>query len=332
MPRPLRIEIHDGWYHVMNRGVSHKNIFKNDKHRLTFLDLLGEAASLFQIKIHSYCLMDNHYHLLIHTPQGNLSRAMRHINGIYTQRFNRMEKREGSLFRGRYKAILIDKDSYLTQVSRYIHLNPVAAKLCSKPDMYKWSSCQYYCKNKDNPSWLITKDTLLMMTGRKKKKAYKAFLQNGVNKEISKFYKKNHTSTILGDKLFREKYLDELQEEQIDAAKADYNRTRERPLMDTINTVCAKYFKISKDDLYKNSRGRVNYYRQIGMYACRQWSCETLQGIAKQYGCKSYANVGYAVNCVRKRLVNDYKLRKTIKELEKTVFLRWYGKYCQFDT
>jgi putative transposase len=129
MPRPLRLEYENAWYHVMNRGAARQDIYKNDQHRLLFLNLLKEASLYYNIEIHAYCLMDNHYHLLIHTPRGNLSQAMRHINGLYTQVFNRSEKIDGSLFRGRYKAILVEEDSYLLQVSRYIHLNPVTAGL-----------------------------------------------------------------------------------------------------------------------------------------------------------------------------------------------------------
>lgn len=98
------------------------------QHRTLFLEILSSATELFDIEIHAYCLMDNHHHLLIKTPRGNLSKAMRHINGLYTQRYNRLIKKDGPLFRGRYKALIVEKDAYLLQVSRYIHLNPVVAK------------------------------------------------------------------------------------------------------------------------------------------------------------------------------------------------------------
>src|ERR1700722_14362351 len=101
MPRPLRLEYEDAWYHVMNRGAGRKDIFKTDEHRNIFLDLLGQANKLFGAEFHAYCLMDNHYHLLIKTPRANLSRIMRHINGIYTQKFNQLLSRDGQLFRGR---------------------------------------------------------------------------------------------------------------------------------------------------------------------------------------------------------------------------------------
>src|ERR1700733_6569213 len=108
MPRPLRIEYEDAWYHVMNRGANHQPIFYTEVHREIFINLLKEISEKYFVEIHAFCLMDNHYHLLINTPLPNLSRAMRHLDGLYTQRFNIMEKRDGSLFRGRYKSILIE--------------------------------------------------------------------------------------------------------------------------------------------------------------------------------------------------------------------------------
>lgn len=133
MPRPLRIHFPNAWYHVMNRGAGGQKIFKNNIHRTMFLELLEECHRMFNLKICAYCLMDNHYHLLVSTPDANLSRVMRHINGVYTQKFNRLLKIDGPLFRGRYKAQLVDDDCYQLIVSRYIHLNPVEAGLVNKP-------------------------------------------------------------------------------------------------------------------------------------------------------------------------------------------------------
>src|SRR3990167_3519219 len=154
MPRPLRIQYANAWYHVMNRGAGRKNIFNKKAHRLIFLELLEECHRMFNIKIYAYCLMDNHYHLLLSTPDANLSRAMRHLNGVYTQRYNRMSKTDGPLFKGRYKAQIIDEDCYLLIVSRYIHLNPVKAALVKNPGDYKWSSYLAYIGVARSPAWL----------------------------------------------------------------------------------------------------------------------------------------------------------------------------------
>ncbi len=140
MTRPLRIEFSNAWYHVMNRGRRRENVFYSDEDRRTFLSLLSDLHDKFHVKIHAYCLMGNHYHLLLNTPLPNLSRAIRHLGGVYTQEFNRAHRKEGALFRGRYRSKLIDSDEYLTQLSRYIHLNPVDAGIVHAPENYEWST------------------------------------------------------------------------------------------------------------------------------------------------------------------------------------------------
>lgn len=160
MPRPLRVEYPGAWYHVMNRGAGYQTIFRTTKHREIFISLLSDASERFKIEIHAYCLRDNHYHLLIKTSHGNLSKAMRHINGVYTQRYNRLEKTDGPLFRGRYKGILVDKDCYLLQVSRYIHRNPLDLKSAQQLAQYPWSSYRRYIQSKKAPVWLNTQEIL----------------------------------------------------------------------------------------------------------------------------------------------------------------------------
>jgi putative transposase len=144
MTRPLRIQYPDVWYHIMNRGRSRTKIFASPEDYLAFIDLLKEATSLWKVRIAAYCLMSNHYHLLLQTPEANLSRCMRHINGIYTQYFNRTYKNDGPLFRGRYKSIVIDQDSYLLELVRYIHANPWSAGLVKHLEDYRWSSHRAY--------------------------------------------------------------------------------------------------------------------------------------------------------------------------------------------
>jgi len=160
MSRPLRIEYEGAWYHVMNRGIARQAIYLNRDHRNVFLTLLEEISRKYYIEIHAYCLMDNHYHLLLRTPLPNLGKAMRHLDGVYTRRFNISQKRDGSIFRGRYHAILIEEEEYLIRVSRYIHLNPVSAKICSNPIDYTWSSYQYFFNEDIHCRWLIKEKIL----------------------------------------------------------------------------------------------------------------------------------------------------------------------------
>ena len=121
MSRPLRIEYPDAWYHVINRGRRREKIFSGIKDYTLFIGLLKESCYMWHVRIGAFCLMPNHYHILIQTPEGNISRCMRHINGVYTQRFNRVHGFDGPLFRGRYKSILVEAETYLLELLRYIH-------------------------------------------------------------------------------------------------------------------------------------------------------------------------------------------------------------------
>jgi putative transposase len=144
MARPLRIVYPGAYYHVMSRGNEQKEIFKSQRDREKFLEYLASANERYGAIIQAYCLMSNHYHLLLETPEGNLPQIMRHINGAYTTYFNVKRKRSGHLFQGRYKAILVDADSYAAELSRYIHLNPIRVGLAERSEDYPWSSYRSY--------------------------------------------------------------------------------------------------------------------------------------------------------------------------------------------
>jgi REP element-mobilizing transposase RayT len=154
MARPLRITYPGAFYHVTSRGNERKAVFKSNRDREKFLEYLESATWRYNGVMHAYCLMDNHYHLLVETPSGNLPEIMRHINGAYTTYFNIKRARSGPLFQGRYKAILVDVDEYAKELSRYIHLNPVRAKMRSRPEEYRWSSYRSYIGDRKPPEWL----------------------------------------------------------------------------------------------------------------------------------------------------------------------------------
>ena len=144
MSRPLRVEYAGAFYHVINRGNAKEKIFYGDKDRDRFLQYLAIASERFSIIIKSYCLMTNHYHLLIETPEPNLSVAIQWLNVSYATYLNKKRCRSGHLFQGRYKAILVDADEYAKELSRHIHLNPVRAGIAEEADKYEWSSLPYY--------------------------------------------------------------------------------------------------------------------------------------------------------------------------------------------
>ena len=154
MARPLRIEFPGAVYHVTSRGNEQRRIFQSDRDRKAFLDFLGDAAKRFGWSVTAWVLMTNHFHLVIQTPQPNLSRGMHWLNGSYAGWFNRQHKRWGHLFGGRFKAFLIDKETYFTEVLRYVVLNPVRAGLAARPEAYRWSSYRATAGLENAPEWL----------------------------------------------------------------------------------------------------------------------------------------------------------------------------------
>ena len=154
MAKPLRIEYEGAVYHVTARGNARNKIFADDRDREIFLAILGIVVKRYNWLCHAYCLMDNHYHVLIETPDANLSRRMRQINGIYTQRYSRRHHRPGHVFQGRYKAILAQKDNYLLELSRYVVLNPVRIGIVKRPQDWAWSSYRATAGFKEVPQYL----------------------------------------------------------------------------------------------------------------------------------------------------------------------------------
>jgi len=154
MPRKKREDYPGAWHHVMNRGQRRQKIFFKDGHCLKFLDVLSEAVDRFGIEIHAYSLMPNHYHLLIRSPDGNLSAAMRHINGVYTQWLNYMKKWDGPVFRGRFTSQLVEREDQLRLLVAYIHLNPIKAHLIKRLDSEAWTSHRAYLGKESAPDWL----------------------------------------------------------------------------------------------------------------------------------------------------------------------------------
>jgi putative transposase len=154
MARPLRLELAGALYHVTSRGDGREDIFLSDEDRIAWLETLAEVCKRFNWACHAYCQMTNHYHMVIETPDANLSKGMRQLNGVYTQRFNRTHGRVGHVFQGRFKAILVDKDSYLLELARYVVLNPLRAKMVRRLELWPWSSYLATCGQAPKPDWL----------------------------------------------------------------------------------------------------------------------------------------------------------------------------------
>jgi REP element-mobilizing transposase RayT len=203
MARPLRIEFPGAIYHVTARGNARCDIFEDDGDRELFLKVLGQVASRFNWLCHAYCLMGNHYHLLIETPDGNLSAGMRQLNGVYTQSFHRAHGRDGHLLKGRFKAILVERESHLLELCRYVVLNPVRAGMVLKAEHYAWSSYLPTLGQVTKPS-LLTTDWLLgnfASTLSESRRQYREFVQDGM-KEPGSPWERLTGQVVLGSETF----------------------------------------------------------------------------------------------------------------------------------
>jgi REP element-mobilizing transposase RayT len=214
MSRPLRIEYPDAVYHVTSRGNARNDIFLSDSDRETFLKILSGIVRRFNWLCHAYCLMDNHYHLLIETPDGNLSGGMRQLNGVYTQKYNWLHQKTGHVFQGRYKAILVEKESYLLELCRYVVLNPVRARMTEKPEQWQWSSYRFTAGMRKAPDYLTT-DWILGLFHQKKpeaQKLYRKFVRAGIG--LNSPWEDLHGQILLGEEKFVDSHRDLLHDKQ----------------------------------------------------------------------------------------------------------------------
>lgn len=215
MARPLRIEYEGALHHVMARGNDRAPIFLDDDDRQAFLDNLGRVTERFEWRIWAWCLMDNHYHLLVETLNPTLSKGMRQVNGVYTQAFNRRHGRVGHVLQGRYKSILVEKDSYLLELSRYVVLNPVSAGLVEKAEDWAWSSYRSVMGKNKAPAWLAVEDTLSLFHAQTgpARRAYARFVQAGIESDSPMIDIKRQS--LLGSDAFVEKMAEKMSSETI---------------------------------------------------------------------------------------------------------------------
>lgn len=312
MARPLRITYPGAFYHVTSRGNERKDVFKSKRDRERFLEYLESASQRYDAVVHAYCLMGNHYHLLMETPSGNLPQIMRHINGAYTTYFNVKRQRSGHLFQGRYKAILIDIDEYAEELSRYIHLNPVRARMVETPEEYEWSSYQYYIGKQKPPEWLHI-DFILGYFGEKvslAQKQYQQFVDMLDNKEYESPLMEVVSSTILGAPDFiafiKDRYLaGKKPDKDLPALK----ELSEKPSMGDI-----------LDEVEYVFDGDRALARNIKLYLCQRYTGEKLKDIGKHFGIGE-SGVSQACRRVAQRIDRDKKLKRKIGKIEKKLIM-----------
>ena len=207
MARPLRLEFAGAIYHVTSRGDRREAIYDDDYDRIGWIDTLAKVCDRFNWRVHAYCLMDNHYHLVVETAEANLSKGMRQLNGVYTQYYNRRHNRTGHVFQGRYKAIHVEKETYLLELARYVVLNPVRAKMVKNIPDSPWSSYAATVGRIEPPHWLET-DWLLSHFSKQRKRArakYVDFVRAGVG--LPSIWVDLQKQVFLGSEAFINKHL-----------------------------------------------------------------------------------------------------------------------------
>jgi len=225
MTRPLRLEFAGALYHVTSRGDRGAAIYLDDADRRAWLDTMDLVATRFNFIVHAFCQMTNHYHVLIETAEGNLAQGMRQLNGLYSQYFNRRHRLVGHLFQGRYKAILVQKESYLLELTRYVVLNPLRAGMVGTLDEWPWSSHQYVLRDAPAPAWLDTQWLLAHFGGRRcvAVPAYVRFVLAGVG--LSSPLDMTLHQMLLGDAAFVGRHQREPTQDLIRAVSKPQRRT-----------------------------------------------------------------------------------------------------------
>jgi len=279
----------------MNRGRRGEKIFSASMDYETFLVVLQETSEMFNLRISAYCLMPNHYHLLVQTPSGNLSRVMRHLNGVYTQRYNRLRNIDGQLFRGRFKSVLVEEDSYLLELLRYIHRNPVRAQLCKSIGDYPWSSHQGYITNATNWDWLCKEFLLGMFADNlaDAREKYIEFIQGEDSSEVADFFFFFNLASVFGSKNF------------VDWVKGNYYQLKSHneipqsrqlaPTIAEIKEAVSQEYKIEEQTLYQTKRGQINEPRNLAIYLSRKGYGFRLDEIGREFGLEKYSSVSSIV-------------------------------------
>ena len=307
MARPLRIQYPGAFYHITSRGNERKPIFKSKEDRQRFLGYLQSSHEKYGAIVHAYCLLPNHYHLLLETPRSNLSQVLHHMNASYTTYFNLKWKRSGHLFQGRYKAILVEKEVYAQELSRYIHLNPLRAGLVKDLVEYRWSSFRCHIGLEKSPSWLETGMILgdFGSTQSKAQRAYRSFVEGAVESEIRNPLREAIASTFLGSQDFIRRVSRELgrpQDEEYRDVPA-LRALQENPSLDKIQKGVGEVIG-AEDPLCE----------KFCLYLSRRFGGFSLKEIGDYYGMKG-ATVSQAARRFSERVRAETPLKKLQKEM-----------------
>ncbi len=327
MTRPLRILLPGGYYHVTCRGNERRAIYRDDRDRTVFLEKLRGSLVNYQVELHGYVLMANHFHLLVATPKGNLSEFMRHFNISYTAAFNRRHRRVGHLYQGRFKAILVDQDSYLLELSRYVHLNPVRLKNYQDKSVgerlrylerYAWSSLKGYLKASDKQPW-VRYDLVLGQVGGSRKR-YGEFVADGIERGYDTPWESVTGQVVLGREKFVEKIKGKIGER---AAVREQPTVREFSAKSTaviMKAVCRQFGVKETEIAGKRSENREA--RAVAMEMLYRHGDLSQGTVGKELGGLDYTTVSRERKRLRERAEKDKRLGKALTEIDEALRLK----------
>jgi len=319
MGRPLRIEYPGALYHITSRGNERKPIFHDDADRTKFLRILEDYHDRHGILIHSYVLMDNHYHLILETPRGNLVKVMHGLNGGYTGYFNRKYGRSGHLFQGRYKGILVEKETYLLELSRYVHLHPVRARVVKDPSEYPWSSCPgFYWKRKEvcwvAYSWILSQFGLDL---RRARTEYRKFITLDEAKGPEPLIHL-HGQVILGTESFIARMQTLLKSTLLNQEIVERKRLHAYPSPESVLKAVAAAFGVSLETLQIPGR-RGNQPRKVALYLVKKYCGLSNKEVGAIFGGLHYGAVSKAFVRLDQELAEKKALHKTVQQIMSNV-------------
>lgn len=325
MSRPLRIEFPGAWYHIMNRGRRAEDVFTDANDYRFFLELLKESSELWNVRISAFCLMPNHYHLLMQTPEGNVSRCMRHINGVYTQRFNRAHHCAGQLFRGRFKSILVEGGSYLLQLVRYIHRNPLREGLVDRIDKYPWSSHKGYVSASGKWDWLY-KDRILAMLSSERinpRTAYRRFVATEDDENTLRVLTRRRLPSHIGGKRFADWLKETFGGQKAHPLRPESSTPA--PGVQEIREMVCRYYGVDNSALNRSRRGVFNEARHAAIFLTRRLRMEGLAAICREFSMRRYSSASSAIDRVKRRLATDGKFKNRIDTIRRRIEKRQTG-------
>jgi putative transposase len=321
MARPLRINYPGAFYHVTCRGNERKNIFSDNRDRSAFLDKLKISVGIYQIRVHGYVLMSNHFHLIVETPKGNLSEFMRHFNISYTAAYNRRHKRVGHLYQGRYKAILIDQAHYLLELSRYVHLNPVRIRPHHRKEVrkqirylqtYPWSSLNGYLDPQRKQSW-ITYDAVLGQIGGSRKR-YEEFVAEGIHSGYPTPWEEVKGQVVLGEEGFVERVKGRIKKQGSRREQPSIRHLEARKPATVLKEV-ARYFGLAEKQLIGKRTG-CRDKRAVAMELMYRHGAVSQAEIGKLLGQIDYTSVSRERARLREKIEQKSALKKALREIE----------------